>query len=208
MSTTKWYVVQVQSGKDLAMCQVIEGLCAEADQRRQAALAAEAEAAAATDPDADPEPPAPEPLLDEVFSPRFRTQHKRRGQWVDVEHALLPGYVIAVTPDPEELDRTLTRTPDFARVLRFGETYVPLSQEERLWIDKQTKKGDRVVPMSFGYKRGDKLVVTEGPLVNHEWMVDRVSRSKSLANLELHVGQMAFKTTVGLGIVSCEGTDE
>ena len=43
---------------------------------------------------------AGEGVLEECFSPRWRTQRKVRGVWESVERLLLPGYVIAVTDFP------------------------------------------------------------------------------------------------------------
>ena len=185
MPKAEWYVVQVQTGHEQQMCELIESLCAQADLL-----------AAATSDEDDPTL-----LLQECFSPRFRTQRKRMGRFVDVEHPLLPGYVIAVTHDPARLAHNLRLTREYTHLLAVGETYVPLSKEERLWLERQTAQGNRVVPMSIGYRRGDTFVATEGPLVGHEWMVDRVSRANSMAHLELHVGQMTIRTTVGLAIL-------
>ena len=69
--------------------------------------------------------------------------------------------------------------------------------------------GDRTIPMSQGYMRGDTLVATEGPLVGHEGLITRVNRHKSLAVLEFHIGGKRVTTRVGLGIVGKEqGTAE
>lgn len=117
-----------------------------------------------------------EPLLTECFTPYFRTQHKFHGTWQYVEKRLLPGYVIAVTMRPDE----------------------------RVWIEEFTSKHDRTIPMSFAYREGDTLVVTQGPLKGREGIITRVNRKKSLAFVELQVGGKRVTTTVGLGIVPKE----
>ena len=187
MAQAEWYVIQVKTlyEEQIASRILQESALADAQQDRE-----------------------DNPLLEECFSPRFVTQRKRMGQWRDVERPLIPGYVIAVTSDPAELARRLHRVPHLTRILTSGETYTPLNAAERVWLDEQTHAGDRVVPMSFGYKEGDKVVVTEGPLVGREWQITRISRSKSLAHLQLHVGGITFKATVGFGLLKAPEAEE
>lgn len=220
-----WYIVQVLSGTEERMCKRIQDESTIIDRQRAEAaeeklmvameygqqevsplVLQELQRAAGVDtPGCIPH------LLDECFSPRFRTQKKLRGQWVNIEHSLMPGYVVAVTDDPWELQRRLRALPISGHVVGTPEptgesmTYLPLSAEERQWVETYTTKGDRVVPMSMAYKEGDRLVVTDGPLVGQEGRIVRVKRSASLAFLEFHVGQIRIKTTVGLGIVTKKG---
>lgn len=179
MARFGWYVVQVQTGREQAMCEVIRRVCAE-DQ---------------TDGLSDA------PLLEECFSPTYVHRLKYRGEWRDVERHLLPGYVVAVTSDPAKLARKLLGVRDFTRLLTITETFVPLREEERAWIDENTKAGERVIPISVGYRRGDTLVVTNGPLAGHEAMVDRVIRKKCVAVLKVHVGNKTVMTEVGLALL-------
>ncbi len=139
--------------------------------------------------------------LEECFAPRYATQRKYRGEWVDEERLLLQGYVIAVTNDPWELVRVLRKVPRFTHVLAMGKTLVPLGSDDRAWIERWTRQGDRVIPMSIAYKEGDKIVVTDGPLKDHEAMITRINRRKNLAYLEIHAGAITIHTTVGLGIL-------
>ncbi len=179
MREAGWYVVQVQSGREEQVRHVIERACAEAD--------------AVSDSD--------QQLLDECFCPRYQTQTKVRGEWCYVERSLLPGYVIAVTRQSERLAHLLRGVPEFTRLLTVGEAFVPLSVEERTWLEKFTSEGERTIPMSFAYKRGDALVVTEGPLKGMEGVIERVNRKKSLAYVQMEVGGKRVMTRVGLGIV-------
>ena len=176
----EWYVIQVETGREQAMCQLIQRVCKAAD--------------VSSDEDGYH-------LLDECFSPQFTTRHKIHGEWVDLQKRLLPGYVVAVTSHPAALRQQLHRVPKFTRLLTMGETFVPLREEDRAWLDEATHKGDRTVPMSMACKDGDTIVVTEGPLVGHEGQITRINRSKCLAFLEFHVGGKKITTQVGLGIV-------
>lgn len=179
---TDWYVVQVTSGQERRMCELIEATCAEANEQASG--------------DGD------RLVLDECFSPRFIAQRKRRTGWTDTEHSFLPGYMIAVVDDPAGLARVLRAIPEFCRVVPVGKTYVPLDETERSWLEASTGRDDRVIPMSFGYRDDDGvLTVVNGPLKGHEGQIVKVNRAASLAHLEFHVGGKTIKATVGLGVV-------
>ncbi|WP_172136362.1 hypothetical protein [Adlercreutzia sp. ZJ473] len=225
MSRLDWYPVQVMSGQERKMVRLIAAACAEADELAEDGRASRSDdvdgcgETAGSDEDggadgallADSFGEASEPdggnstneplKLDECFAPRFRTQKKLRGEWRDVERALMPGYLIAVVNNPAKLAQCLRRVSGFCRVVKAGQTYVPLNAYERTWLEANTSRGDRVVPMSFGRKVGDALEVTQGPLKGYEGRITKVRRSDSLAFLEFHVGNMKIKTTVGLGVL-------
>ena len=176
MAKVDWYVAQVQTGKEDRTCLAIERACEDCYVRG-------------------------EPLVTECFSPTFVHRLKYSGEWRDVEKPLLPGYVVAVTSNPEELARRLNKVPSFTKLLTMAESFVPLREDERAWIDGFTKPGDRVVPISIGHRVGDVVVVTEGPLKGREAMITQIIRKKCLAVLELHVGGKNVTTTVGLAVL-------
>lgn len=172
-----WFVVQVQTGREHAMCKAIERAC----KGKQAADGS--------------------PLLRECFSPVYIHRLKYHGEWRDVEQRLLPGYVLAVTSDPLALAHAIMGIREFSRMLTMAETIVPLREDERAWIEKWTESGNRVVPISVGYRKGDTLVVTEGPLKGREAMVIRVIRKKCIAVLEVHAGNTRILTELGLALL-------
>ena len=148
---------------------------------------------------------APAGLVEEAFSPTFQTQTKRQGQWESVERTLLPGYFIVVTREPEHVAETLRALPEFGRVLKQNGAYVPLEREEVAFIGGFTEPGARCIPMSMGIKDGDRVVVTEGPLVGHEGLISGINRHKSIAYLQFDICGRTVTTRVGLGVVSAAG---
>lgn len=178
MAKPGWYVIQVQAGNEPEIARTIERVCAEKSEETVL-----------------------DPLIEECFSPRYTTRTKFHGEWQDVSRPLLPGYVIAVTSAPKELAAVLRSIPRMTRILSIGDDFVPLHDEEKVWIEESTRRGDRVVPMSLAVAEGDSFVVKEGPLKGKEGLVTRVNRHKCIAVVELHVGQMTIRTKVGLAIV-------
>ena len=184
MSRPKWYVIHVTTGNEQKMCEQIERVAREANARLEAA----------GEPQIDD-------LLVECFSPHYLTRRKRDGEWHDEQKNLLPGYVVAVTADPWELGRHLYGAYDYARMVKMGETFVPLREDERTWIEDWTRKGERTIPISIAYKQGDAVVVTEGPLKGREGMITKINRRKCLAFIELEVNGKHVTTAVGLAVL-------
>lgn len=140
--------------------------------------------------------------VSECFTPRYETQKKVRGTWVNGTSVLFPGYVIAVTDDVERLKRELRDVPEFTRVLSMGEAFVPLSEQDQAWIGAFTRPGERVVPMSEGVIEGDRVIVTSGPLKQREGWIRSINRRKGLAFLEVDMFGRKMQTKVGLAILA------
>ena len=187
MPKSRWYVIQVPSGRERTLAQAIRRVAAE----EQTAQGADTE---------------PEQILEECFSPRFQTQKKVHGEWENVEELLFPGYLIAVTAYPDALKLALRRVPEFTRLLAVGETFVPLSESDQDLINTFTREGWRCVPMSFGVTDGDRVLVTSGPLTGKEALIKSVNRRKSLAYLEFQICGRTVTTKVGLGILTKKDT--
>ena len=175
-----WYVIQVRTGSERRMCDLI----AKTVEVHNAATAFEDMI-----------------RLEECFSASFMTQKKIHGKYVEVERLLMPGYVVAVTSTPTQLAEVLRGIRAFCRILAVGDRYIPLAGPERAWLEETTKVNARLLPMSFGFKVGDTLTVTKGPLQGYEAIISRADRENSLAHVEVHVGPMTVKATVGLGIL-------
>jgi transcriptional antiterminator NusG len=87
-----------------------------------------------------------------------------------------------------------------------GETFVPLSDNDRGWIERWTAEGDRAIPMSVAYKEGDRIVVAEGPLKGMEAMITQVKRRQNLAKIEIHAGAITIRASVGLAVLPKEAS--
>ena len=161
-----WYVIQVMAGREEAVARKI---------KRAAADFAEERGVAAAD------------VLQECFSPRFKTKVRQDGKWVDDERPLLPGYLVAVT--------------ELTRILGNDNAFIPLKDDEAVWIDAFTRKGYRVVEMSEGFKEGGKVTVTSGPLVGYEGAITKIDRRKHEAYLQLEIMGRKQEVKVGFNLV-------
>ena len=126
---------------------------------------------------------------------------KYNGEWRSVNKCLLPGYIVVITADPAALAARLRAIPKFTRLLTMMKTFVPLREDERAWLEECTKPKQRTIPISIAYRKGDTLVITQGPLKGREAMVTRVIRKKCVALVEIHVGNKTITTEVGLAVM-------
>lgn len=168
--TGGWYVIQVPTGKETALCEIIERVAEPGE-------------------------------LSECFVPSFETQRKVRGAWETVRAVLFPGYVVAVTHDVGALKQRLRGVSEFTRLLTMGESFVPLDDADRAWLSAFTTADDRAIPMSMGVVEGDRIEVTQGPLMGHEGWITSVNRRKSLAFIQVEMFGRKIETRIGLGIV-------
>ena len=179
---TAWYVIQVRTGMEDAMCRRIERMCLEHDETAENRRACVG--------------------LRECFSPRRMGQRKWKGEWQDVEYPLLPGYVIVDAENSDRLAEAIRGIRDLCKMLSDGETYLPLDDNERMWMNRKTERGNRIIPMSFARKVGDRIEVTDDSvLYGYEGIIKKIDRKNSLAHIEIHVGPITIKTKVGLGII-------
>ncbi len=144
---------------------------------------------------------SPPGSVEECFSPRYTTQIKKAGEWVDIEKPLLPGYLIVVSSRLNVVLDVLREIPEFARILKMGESFVPLVREERAWIEALTSRGSRCIDMGVGVMEGERVAILSGPLRGHEALITRVNRHKNIAFVEPEICGRKVVTKVGLGIV-------
>lgn len=145
---------------------------------------------------------SPPGAVEECFSPRYATQIKKAGEWIDVQKPLLPGYVIVVSDRLDLVIRTLREIPEFTRLLKTGESFVPLAAEERARIEALSNNHNRCIEMSMGVIEHGRVVVQSGPLCGREAMIVSVNRHKNVAFVEFEICGRMVKTKVGLGIVN------
>lgn len=140
----------------------------------------------------------------ELFVPRYRYRKKIKGAWQFTEELLTPGYVYLRTSkiDIDELAQQVRRAPAFARVLAQDGKIISLSADEERWLQALAGAGEgHVVEPSYGFIEGDRVVITEGPLVGFEAQIKKLDRHKRLAYVEVHLMGRTKLIKVGAEIV-------
>ena len=92
-------------------------------------------------------------IVEECFSPRYRTAKKVDGVYIPTEELLLPGYLIAITDNPATLEAALRGVPALSKILKNENAFTPLTDAETSWVCAFTQTGNRVVDMSEGLRK-------------------------------------------------------
>ena len=140
----------------------------------------------------------------ELFVPRYRYRKKIKGAWELVDELLTPGYVYIKTSmlDINDLAERIKQVPAFARVLAQNGKIIPLSADEERWLRVLTGTGsEHVVEPSYGFVEGDRVVITDGPLVGFETKIRKIDRHKRLAYVEVPLLGRTKLIKVGAEIV-------
>lgn len=140
--------------------------------------------------------------VSDCFVPRREVKRKVGGEWTFVRETLFPGYLFVETSSIQQVSDRLSRVPAFTRLLgKSDEKIIPLSPDEVAWLTALMQPLDKVVEMSVGVIEGDRVVVTDGPLVGHEALISKIDRHKRLAWLDMHMFGGTKTIRVGLEIV-------
>jgi transcriptional antiterminator NusG len=115
---------------------------------------------------------------------------RQKGQVLKIHEILFPGYVFVETDAAyidfiQHLNTHIKPCLGFIRILEHDHIGTQsLYLHERLFIESFTNN-QRIIETSTGFIEGDKIIITEGPLVGHESQIKRIDRHKKIAELEI-----------------------
>lgn len=134
-----------------------------------------------------------------------RMMKDRAGIWEKRKTAVFPGYVFVETKDIEGLKIRLRNVKKMTRILTTGSELTPVYPEEEELL-RRLGGDEHLIELSEGYREGDRLVVTDGPLVGLEGYVKWSKSHRRIACIELELcGQ---KISVKLGFEFLEKISE
>lgn len=177
-----WYVVQVTSGKENQVCNLIKRAVANDEHVK--------------------EEDTQKRVLAECFSPVYQAERKLAGRYTLFDKKLFPGYVIAISHDVGELNRVLRGVSAFTRILGNGNAFIPLDRTEAAFINSFTSEKHRVILTSRAVAEGDTIRVVEGPLVGREGWIRKINRRKGTAVVETSAFGRMLSVELGLAVMS------
>ncbi|MGI6227033.1 MAG: antiterminator LoaP, partial [Peptococcales bacterium] len=123
-------------------------------------------------------------LYHHCFVPMAETMHKKDGKYIKITKPLFPGYLFLITDKIEEAQANIWKIARFKRILRTGNSFVPLEEAE---VDVFRSLTDEAfnVSLSKGFIVGDEITVTEGPLKGHEGRIKKIDRHKRMAIIQV-----------------------
>ena len=133
--------------------------------------------------------------------------YKRKGSVISVIKELFPGYIFAVTDmDYQDFDKLLTsirygNSQYFFNLKPDKEGTPALSEKEKHYISRLVGDGD-VIQSSTGYIEGDKIVITDGPLMGYESRITYIDRHKRICKVDVDFLGGVRNITIPLEIVA------
>lgn len=138
-------------------------------------------------------------LYSRCVVPYRNKRHFYRGQSEIVTILLFPSYVFIETDNVKEFAEVVGGFPGYNIILQTDDLFCPIyKEEEYLFTDLINEYG--IIDISKGYMDGDRVHVTEGPLVGYEEHIKKVIRRKSLAILSMNIYNRLVEYGLGLDI--------
>lgn len=156
----RWYVLHVYSG--------FEGKVAEAirEKARKKGL---------------------EDRIEDIMVPTEEVMEIKRGQRVNAERKVFPGYVLAKIDMSDEIWHLVKDTPKVTGFLGAGNKPSPISEREAERLIKQLQEGVAKPRSAINFDIGEKVKVMEGPFASFEGMVEEIDEEKGRVKVSVSI---------------------
>lgn len=141
------------------------------------------------------------PAQDECFVPKIERKKRLRGRWTKVMEKMYPGYVFVISNDILKIYYGAKEIPDLTKLIKEGDGFARLKPHEEEFLKKIQNK-DHITEISKGYKEGDSVVVTEGPLMEYAGKIKYINRHKQYAVIEIEMFGVKSDLRIGLEVLS------
>lgn len=139
-------------------------------------------------------------VLSEIFYPETETMKRYYGAWHKERKPLFPGYLFAVTDQPDELYLRFKQVPKLTKLLGTDRVPVELTAEEVVFL-RRILNPEYVAEVSTGILEGDQLIISSGPLKGLEGMVKKIDRHKRSAIISTEMFGRKIEMTLGLEVL-------
>lgn len=123
-------------------------------------------------------------MSDRIFSvvvPKEKQIVFKRGEPVEEERKLFPGYVLVDMTVTDESWYLVRNTPNVTGFVGSGNIPVPVSPEEFGVIERRV--GEQEAKFKSDFQVGDLVVIIDGPFKNYEGAIDAVDVDKGKVNV-------------------------
>ena len=141
-----------------------------------------------------------------AFLPKVTKIFKKKNELRKEDVLLFKNYIfVKSTDDTTEFQKyiqnEIQHLTGFIRLLKHDNQTESLYPHEKEFLMKFANK-DHVIKESEGFIEGDKIVITEGPLIGHESLIKKIDRHKRIAMLDIEMFGQQRTITVALEIIS------
>lgn len=141
----------------------------------------------------------PDTIMERCFIPYYEEKKKQNGSWNTLQKILFPGYIFMITEDVEKLFFHLKTIEGMTKLIGTGQDIIPLKEEEITFL-KRFGGEEQIVSMSEGIIEGTQVIITSGPLMGMEGLIQKIDRHKRKAWLDLELFGRMQQVEVGLEI--------
>jgi transcriptional antiterminator NusG len=165
----RWYVLHVYSGFENKVAEAIK------DKAKKKGL---------------------EDKVEDIMVPKEEVIEVKRGQKVNTERKVYPGYVLAKLDMNDDLWHMVKDTPKVTGFLGAANKPVPISEKEAARLLQQLQEGVERPKPSVTFEIGEEVKVSEGPFASFNGTVEEVDEEK--ATLKVSVSIFGRATPVEL----------
>ena len=141
----------------------------------------------------------PDTIMERCFIPYYEEKKKQNGTWNTLQKVLFPGYIFMITEDVEKLFFHLKTIEGMTKLIGTGQDIIRLKEEEITFL-KRFGGEEQIVSMSEGIIEGTQVIITSGPLMGMEGLIQKIDRHKRKAWLDLELFGRMQQVEVGLEI--------
>lgn len=128
-----------------------------------------------------------EDRIEEIMVPTEEVVEIKRGQKVNTERKVFPGYVLAKMDMSDQIWHLVKDTPKVTGFLGGGNKPVPISEKEAARLMTQLQEGIEKPRAAITFEIGEKVKVMEGPFATFEGMVEEIDEAKGRVKVSVSI---------------------
>mgnify|MGYP002868589258 CR=1 FL=1 len=125
-------------------------------------------------------------IYSSVKLPMKVEKRKYKGEWLEIEKLLFPGYLFVDTDNIKTVADIIRDYQNCIGVLKIDGQYIPITKKEEAMLYKLTGDDGRV-GVSTGYIEEGRVKVIDGPLQGLEEYIVSVNKHKRVAKIKLEL---------------------
>ncbi len=125
--------------------------------------------------------------IEDIKVPTEEIVEIKRGQKVNSERKVFPGYVLAKMDMSDQIWHLVKDTPKVTGFLGGGNKPVPISEKEAARLMTQLQEGIEKPRAAITFEIGEKVKVMEGPFATFEGMVEEIDEAKGRVKVSVSI---------------------
>jgi len=125
--------------------------------------------------------------IEDIMVPTEEIIEIKRGQKVNSERKVFPGYVLAKMDMSDQIWHLVKDTPKVTGFLGGGNKPVPISEKEAARLMTQLQEGIEKPRAAITFEIGEKVKVMEGPFATFEGLVEEIDEGKGRVKVSVSI---------------------